>query len=345
MSVTASSRADLDQPLHALMFDAMAAKVVAAAAELRLADLLADGPRTSAELADRIGAHAPSLRRLLLALAGLGLVAQTDDDRFELTDMGGPLRADAPDSIRSLVEMLCGTEVWLAWGELVPSVLRGERGFERAHGMAVFEFYARHPEQSATFNAAMAEHTRDAAPGIVARADLSRFRTVMDIGGGDGTLMAEILRTHPELEGILFDLPQGLASAPGTLAAAGVDDRCRLTTGNAFEAVPAGADAYVLKLVLHDWDDDEATVILRNCRQAMAPDARLLILEQMVPERVTRDHAHTVLLDILMLLVPGGRERTEQEFRELLLGAGFNLTGFTEALPPYDYRVIEAAPA
>jgi O-methyltransferase domain/Dimerisation domain len=328
--------------IQQLPFGAMSAKIVYACAELGIADLLAGGSRTSAELARRTRAHGPSLRRLLRALAGLGVVAQVEHDRFELTELGTPLRSDAPGSVRRLVMMLCGPESGRTWDELVPSVRAGECAWERAHGMAWVEFYERYPEQAETFNRAMAEHTRDAAPGIIAAADFSRFDSVLDLGGGDGTLIAEILRAEPGLEGVLCDLPAGLEAAAGTLAAAGVADRCRVAPCDFFESVPDGADAYVMKQVLHDWDDGRAAAILRNTRAAMAPDARLLIVERTLPGLVGEADAQTLLIDILMLLNTGGRERTEQEFRCLLDATGFAEVTFGDAIPPFDYRVIEA---
>jgi hypothetical protein len=345
MSRTATHAEPIERsPLEEAVFGAMAGKVVAAAAEMGIADLLAEGPRTSAEIAEQTRAHRPSLRRLLRALAGLGVLVQTDRDRFHLTDLGRSLQTDAPNSIRALVTMLCSPELWRSWGELMPSVCSGERAFERANRISLFEFYERNPEASATFNTAMAQHSRDAAAAIIPAANLSRFDTVMDVGGGDGTLIAEILRAHRHLEGVLFDLPQGLESAARTLAAAGVADRCRTVGGDVFEGVPAGADAYLLKQVLHDWDDAQAGAILRSVRGAMTPDARLLILERMLPETVTAADTQTLLLDVLMLLVTGGKERTEQEFRSLLSEAGFRLATSTEPIPPFDYRVIEATP-
>jgi hypothetical protein len=327
-----------------MVFGFMPAKLVYAAAELEIADLLAERPRTSAELADATGTHRPSLLRLLRALAGLGVLAQTDEDRFELTELGTPLRDDAPDSARALVTMLCGPENWASWGELVPSVRTGRSGWERVHGMTWIEFYERHPEQSATFNRAMSEHTREAAPGILAAAGLARFDTVVDVGGGDGTLIAEALRAEPGLEGVLFDLPSGLAAAAATLAAAGVAERCRLVTGDFFASVPREADAYLLKHVLHDWDDDDAVAILRNVREAMAPEGRVLICERMLPELARPAEAQSLLVDVLMLVVTGGRERTEHEFRALLDAAGLWLSELSEPIAPFDYRLLEARP-
>jgi O-methyltransferase domain/Dimerisation domain len=330
-----------------IVFGAMAAKVLYAAAELRLADLLAEGVRTSEELAERTGTHGPSLRRLLRALAGMGCVTQTGPERFELAQLGQQLRADAPGSVRELVRMRLGPEFWRSWDELVASVRTGETGWVRTHGMPPYQFYERHPERSATFNAAMAQQTRAVAPAVIAAYDFSRFATVVDVGGGDGTLLAELLRAHPDLRGVLFDLPAGLAGAAGTLTAAGVADRCQVVPGDFFASVPEGGDAYAMKQVLHNWDDDRAVAVLRNCHRAMASTARLVVLERVLPDLVGVDdrQLEALLLDGQMLVVTGGRERTEQEFRSLLDAAGFTLTALTEPLPPYGYRVIEGTPA
>jgi orsellinic acid C2-O-methyltransferase len=331
-------------PLLDMVLGYMPAQVLFAAAELQVADHLAGGPRTSEELAAQTQADAPSLRRLLRALAGLGVVTQTGPDAFELTEVGGQLRAEAPDSVRGLVLLLSGPEIWQSWAELASSVRTGETAWDRVNGIPQFEFYQQHPEQSATFNAAMAELTRDVAPGVIAAYDFSRFATIMDVGGGDGTLLVEILRAEPHLKGTLFDLPAGLEGAAATLRAAGVADRCRVVPGDFFVSVPEGADAYLMKSVLHDWDDDRAVAILRNCRKAMAPGARLLIVERVLPEVVTAQDAETVLVDLTMLVANGGKERTERQFRDLLTRAAFTLTAITDP-HPLGFRVIEAVPA
>jgi hypothetical protein len=319
------------------LFGEMVAKIIYAAAELRIPDLLEERPRTCAELAERTGTRDQSLRRLLRALAGLGIVTQTDADRFELGELGDRLRADAPDSQRSLVTMRCGPEIWRSWDQLLPCLRSGTPGWELAHGMSWLDFYARNPEPAANFNRAMAEHTRDAAPGIVSAAELGRFHTVVDLGGGGGTLMAEALRANHDLQGVVFDLPLGLDSALAT-------ERCRVVAGDFFDSVPDGADAYLLKQVLHDWDDEACIDILRTIRAAVSPQARVLIVDRMLPEVVSDADTQTLLVDVLMMVVTGGRERTEAEFRRLLEAAGFQLTRVTEAIPPFDYRVIEGAP-
>jgi hypothetical protein len=217
--------------------------------------------------------------------------------------------------------MRLGPEFWRSWDELVASVRTGETGWERAHGMPLYQLYERLPEQSATFNAAMAQQTRAVAPAIIAAYDFSRFGTVVDVAG--------------------------LAGAAGTLTAAGVADRCQVVPGDFFASVPGGADAYAMKQILHNWDDERAIAVLRNCREAMAPTARLVVLERVLPELVSVDdrQSEALLLDIQMLVVAGGRERTEQEFRSLLDAAGITLTALTEPLPPHGYRVIEGTPA
>lgn len=329
-------------PLLELAFGYMPAQLIHAAAEIGLADALAGGPRPSAELAKETGTHAPSLYRLLRGLTGLGVVEQKERDLFALTAEGQRLRADAPDSIRALIRLFCGPAVWRTWGDLTGTLRTGEYAWERATGKTPFEFFETETELSTTFNAAMAEHTRDVAPGIIEAHDFGRYRTVADLGGGDGTLLAAIVRATPGLRGVLFDTPAGLAAAEGRLR--DVADRTEIIAGDFFESVPAGADAYVLKSVIHDWDDRKAAAILRTCRAAMSPDARMLILEQVMPELVTPETRGVVHNDLNMLVSTGGRERTGAEFRELLEDAGFGAVSLTGPLPPSAYHVIEATP-
>ncbi|MFC5753725.1 methyltransferase [Actinomadura rugatobispora] len=332
-------------PLLDLAYGFMPAQVLYAAAETGVADALAAGPRTGEDLAKETGTHAPSLRRLLRALASLGVVEQRDTDLFELTPLGAGLKSDDPGSVRGLVRLFCGPEVWNSWGDLVGTLRSGEPAWERVTGMTSFEFMAANEELAGTFNTAMAQHTRAVAPAVVENGDFGRFRTIADLGGGDGTLLAAILGAVPDASGILFDLPAGHAGAERTLNEAGVADRCRVVSGDFFESVPEGADAYVLKSVVHDWDDEKAAAILRRCREAMRPDARVLLVEFVMPEVVTPEDSGNVMSDINMLVVLRGRERTERDFRDLLGAAGFGLTAITGPLPPSGYRVIEAAPA
>ncbi|MEW2357006.1 methyltransferase [Spirillospora sp. NPDC029432] len=332
-------------PLLDLAFGYMPAQVVYAAAELRVGDALARGPRGAEDLAKETGTHAPSLRRLLRALASLGIVTQLDADLFELAPPGAGLRSDHPDSVVGLLRLYCGPEVWRSWGDLAETVRGGEPAWERLFGMSSFEFFDRDEELSKTFNSAMAEHTRNVAPAIIGGYDFRRFHMIADIGGGDGTLLAAILRAAPEARGVLFDLAGGLADAERTLGDAGVAGRCEIVTGDFFESVPEGADAYVLKSVIHDWDDERAAAILSACRRAMRPDARVLIVDFVMPPVVTPENAPNVMSDINMMVVLKGRERTEEEFRALLAAAGLRTAAVTPALPGSSYRIIEAVPA
>ncbi|GLW63425.1 methyltransferase [Actinomadura rubrobrunea] len=326
-----------------MAFGYMPAQILYAAVELRLADALADGPRTAEELAEETRAHAPSLHRLLRALTVLGAVRQVEPNRFALTEEGERLRPDAPGSICGLVALFCGPEVWRTWGDLVETVRTGEYAWERMTGMIPFEYFARNPEASATFNRAMAEDARNVAPALVRTHDFGRYRTIADIGGGNGTLMAAILRAVPGLRGVLFDLPAALEDAGRPLEEAGVADRCEAVSGDFFASVPEGADAYVLKSVIHDWDDEKAAAILRTCRAAMTPEARVLIVEPVLPPLVTPEYRRAIMSDVNMLVATGGRERTEAEFRDLLAAAGLRQVSISDLLEPTTYRIIEAA--
>ena len=329
-------------PLMDAMFGYMSAQLIYTAAETGVADALADGPGSSADVAKRTGAHAPSLHRLLRGLTGLGAVEQRGPDLFALTAEGRRLCADAPGSIRALVRLFCGPAVWRTWGDMAESIRTGEPAWERVTGMTSFEYFAAHTDLGETFNTAMAEHIRAVAPGIIEAHDFGRYRTVADLGGGDGTFLAAILRARPALRGVLFDLPAGLTAATDTLA--DVADRVEIVAGDFLASVPEGADAYLLKSVIHNWDDARAAAILRTCRAAMSPDARLILVEQVMPETVSPETQGVVRNDLNMLLTTGGRERTEAEFRELLHGAGFGEVSVTGPIPSSGYRLIEARP-
>lgn len=330
--------------LAELVLGYMPARIIHVSARLGLADLLADGPRGSADLAAATRTDPPSLHRLLRALAALDVVAEVEPGRFVLTPAGHQLRSAAPDSIRGLA-MLCATDqVWLSWGNLLHSVRTGGSAWELVSGMKPFDWMRTHPEDAEVFNAAMADQTRRIVPGLVRGFDYSRFRTIVDVGGGDGTVLAAILTAHPSPEGILYDLPSGAESAPGTLATAGVADRCRIVHGDFFEAVPPGADAYLLKSVIHDWPDDRAEAILRSCHRAMGDEATLLLVELLLPTRATPDARAVLMSDISMLVNPGGRERTEDEFRALLKSSGFDIHAVVTGLG-CGYCLIEARPS
>jgi hypothetical protein len=322
----------------------MATKIVSAAVELGIADILGEASLTIEEVIRKTGTHGPSLRRLLRALVGLGVVEENGPGHYALTEFGRLLRLDVPGSVGRLMMARCAPEFWRSWGELVGSIRTGQSGWALAHGMPWLDYYQDHPDQWAVFNAHMGQHTRDVAPGIIEAYDFARFQTIVDVGGGDGTLTAEILRAHPGLQGVVFDLPQVVSSAPAVLAEAGVGDRADTIAGDFFASVPEGADAYLMKFILHDWEDQRAIEILQNCRTAMPGNGRVLIVERVIPEPVTAADAQDLLYDIFMLVATGGKERTTSEYRALLSCAGLTLSGLTEPLPPFGYRMIEACP-
>lgn len=295
-----------------------------AAARLGVADYLTGGPRSTQELAERTGADEPSLYRLLRALASLGVFRETEPRTFELTPLAELLREGVPGSMRSAVIMLGDPEHYRAWGELEHSIQTGEPAFDHAFGMGVFEYFERHPQSAAVFDQAMTDLTD--AEGIAAAYDFSEVRTVVDIAGGHGSLLAAVLRLHPQLHGVLFDLPHVIQRAKergflgGELA-----ERARLESGSFFEAVPAGGDVYMMKHIIHDWDDEHCVRILESCRRVLPAAGRLLVLDTVVP--AGNDPHPSKLMDLNMLVMThGGRERTEEEFRALFSRAGFRLT-------------------
>ena len=309
-------------------------RAVYAAAELGIADLLADGPLTAAQLARATRAHEPSLYRVLRLLASLGVLTEHGNRLFGLTVLGERLRTDVPASMRSwamLVESLGGVR---SFGPIVETVRTGKPGLDIAYGVGLFEFLADHPELAQGFQAAMSERTEAFAPSVAAGYDFSQMRTLADIGGGKGTLLAAVLRAHGHLRGVLFDRPTVTAGAADVLAAADVADRCEIVGGDFFENVTAGADGYILANVLHDWDDARATEILGNCRRAMAADGRVLIVERLIADDPAA--ALPVLLsDLNMLVITGGRERTNAEYGDLLTGAGLKPGRVQPVAAPY----------
>jgi hypothetical protein len=329
-----------------MVYAFMPAQILGVAARLGIADQLADRRRTVAELAEATQTHPPSLHRLLRALTCIGVVAEPETDQFELAPGGQQLRADVRDSVRAAVLLFTSDEVWRSWGQLEYSVRTGKIAWDHVVGTSVFEFMAQHPDQSATFNAAMADRTRVVSPRIVSHYDFSRFDTVVDVGGGDGELISTILAATPGLHGILFDRPAGVMGAAATLREAGASDRCDVVTGDFFVAVPDGADAYLLKTVLHNWDDDQCIAILRNCRKAIRDNGKLLVIERMLPPRIESSAAgRVVFMDINMLVNTQGRERTEAEFRSLCTAAGFEPTDAVAVdQDPVGYRVLVGVP-
>jgi len=327
---------DLDRMIQGYRSTALVYIVV----KLGVADALAGGPRSAAELARDVGAHRDSLARILRALAAHGLFEETDGGRFALTAAGQRLRAGVPGSVRGAA-LLAGEEYLPAWRGLLHTARTGETAFDHVFHMSAWEHRSASPELNQAFNEMIASGAAWSAERAAAGYDFSRFRRVADVGGGTGAFLGHLLRREAALRGTLLDQPHVVAGAPAVLAGLGVTDRCEIVPGDFFRAVPEGADAYVLKNVLHDWDDERATEILRVCRRGMGREARLLVVESVLPSEIG-GAAGSVLSDIHMLAVDGGRERDEASYRGLFERAGLALTR-TVALAR-ELSLLEARP-
>ena len=293
------------------------------AAKLKLADLLKSGAKTADTLASATQTHPRALYRLLRALASVGVFAEDDMTRFSLTPMAECLRSDVPGSLWAMA-VAAGDLFYKPWGELNYSVQTGKPGFEKVYGEPTFDFLAEHPEQGQLFDQTMeAVHGRETAAMLDAY-DLTEVQVLADIGGGNGSVLGGVLRKYPKLHGILFDLPGVAERTRANLQAAGLSERCRVVAGSFFEFVPTGADAYLLRHIIHDWDDEKSTAILKNVHRAMGQDGKLLVVESVIPPG--NEPSFGKLLDLAMLVIPGGQERTDGEFRKLYATAGFRLT-------------------
>jgi hypothetical protein len=330
--------------LIGLLFGFFPAQVMQTLARLGVPDLLGAEPRPLDALADETGTQPEPLYRLLRAATGLGLIEPCPDGRYALTPGGELLRSGVPGSVGNLAQLFCGDVVWQAWGELEWSVRTGTPALEKITGMSTFEHMATDPVMTAIFTEAMAEGTRSAAPGIAASCDLTGIGTLVDVGGGNGTLIAAFLTAVPELRGILFDTADGLGDHAVTLA--GVADRCEALAGDFFAEVPT-ADGYVCKSVIHDWDDDRAGAVLGRIRAAMPAHGVLFLVEPVVAEEAAglAGQSGVLMSDLNMLVCTGGKERTEAEFAALLGAAGLRLADVTRVPPPSGYSVLRAVPA
>jgi hypothetical protein len=301
---------------------------LALAAQLGIADRVAQRPQRSEELARVTGMQAAALYRLLRALASVGVFEEDAEGRFRVTPLAELLRADVPGSLRDFAVMLGQEWHWRAWGDLPHGVQAGQSAFEHLYGMTNFAYWAQHPEAQTIFDTAMTSRGAEQDAAILASYDFAGIDTLVDVGGGRGSLLAAVLNAHPGMRGVLVDRPEVVPGATQYLAEAGLNGRSAVAVCDFFAAVPGGGDAYVLKSVLHDWDDERALTILRNCRRAMPNHGRLLVVEWVIPPGNTPSFGK--LLDLLMLVwTPGGKERTVDEFRALLAAAGFELTGIT----------------
>lgn len=321
----------------------MATRVVGAATSLGIMDLIGDGEREYAEIADAAGSFPDAMRRLLRTLAALQLLTETQPGRFRLTTAGTLLRTDQPGSMHAFVSMCTDATMMDAWGDLETAVSTGRNVFEWVFGTDFFGHLADNPALSEQFNTAMRQGTRVTSRVLPTVYGFGRFGTVADIGGGDGTLLASVLAAHPHLRGAVCDSAEGLTGADQVLSDADVADRCERRECDFFQEVPAGFDAYLLKSILHDWDDSQAHLILRNCHAAMGDKGRLLIVEPVLPTVATPTAELAYLSDLNMLVNLGGRERTLSEFTDLCAEAGFKLTDVI-SLAPARFSLIEAVP-
>lgn len=309
------------QQLMRLMIGGWMTQAAYVAAELGVADLLTKGPRTAEELAEQTETHADSLYRVLRALASIGLFCEDAEGRFSLTPLADCLRSDSPESLRSFARM-SGAELYQSWGKLLYSVQTGEQGFRKQFGVPFFEYMTAHPERHAIYDGAMMIHGIAETEPMLEAYDFSGFETVVDVGGGNGRMLAAILQRHPGLQGILFDLPGVVDRSRTIVSGLGLSDRCTMVGGDFFRSVPA-ADAYVLRHIVHDWEDDDAVAILRNCCEAMNPKGRVLVVETVIPP--LNEACFGKWLDLMMLIV-GGRERTEAQYRRIFSEAGLKVS-------------------
>jgi hypothetical protein len=299
-------------------------QAIAVSAELGIADLLKEGTKTAAQIARSANASEDGVYRLLRALASVGLFAETRNRAFRLTPLGKLLCTDSPQALGAYARFVGHDSTWRPWGELGHSVLTGEPAFDRVFSMPIFEYFGKMPEAAAVFDAAMTAISTWESEAVVAAYDFSGIGTLVDVAGGHGLMIKTILKANRKLRGILFDLPHVTAGAAKLLQNGGVANRCQVVSGDFFTSVPEGGDAYILKHVIHDWDDQRAIQILRNCRNAMRRGGKVLIVDSVIP---SGNAAHFgKLLDLEMLaLTPRGRERTQAEFRDLLKRSGFKL--------------------
>lgn len=313
-------------------------------ATLGIADLLKLGPRDADDLARTAGAHADTLCRVMRFLSGVGIFREVEPRRFALTPLGAGLRTDIPNTVDVWAKLLPGEAIWDAWGDLLHSVRTGETTFDHAHGRDFFGYMTEHPTFAAMFNAAMTSDVARLGAAITEGYDFSPITRLVDVGGGHGLQLATILRANPTMRGVLFDRPSAVEGARPILEAAGVLDRCEIVGGDFFQAVPQGGDAYIMRQIIHDWDDARSVTILRHCREALAtPAGRVLIVEKRVPDD-NRRALRTLNMDMEMLVLTGGRERTEAEYGALFAAAGCRLARVVPLVSTTDYCVFEGTP-
>ncbi|GAA0418815.1 methyltransferase [Streptomyces luteireticuli] len=329
-----------------LIWGKMISSLLSSTLRLGIPDVLGDEARGAAEVAERCGTLPDTTLRLLRALAGLELLAEERPGVFRLTPAGALLRTDNPEGMSTLVHLYTDSVIVGPWEQLDHSLRTGLPSFDEVFGHDYFTHLKENPGLSADFNRAMGQSTRLTAEVVPSCYDFSRFHTVVDMGGGDGTLIAGILGEHPGLNGVIYDTPEGLAQATTLLERAGVADRCTLETGDFFASAPKGGDLYLLKSILHDWNDSQCHAILSGIRRVIPDGGRVLAIDPVLADVVdpATVRVHHYLSDLNMLVNAGGRERTQQDFRELFADAGFGLASVTPLPEPSPLSLIEATP-
>jgi SAM-dependent methyltransferase len=314
---------------------------VGAVARFGIADQIADQPKTGQEIAKAVGANADAILRLMRALASIGVFRQVEGGRFGLTPLGETLRSDVPGSVRDFAIAEVDQAHWQPWGRMHESIKTGRPVSKAALGMEVWEWYAQNPHDEIAFSSAMGNLAQMVAGDLPRLVDFSDVQRVVDVGGAHGVLLASILRANPKVRGILFDLPHVIETAKPVIKAQGLDGRCELVGGDFFKQIPDGADVHILKHIIHDWDDERASLILRNCHRALRPNGRIVLVEMIIPADNSPSPAQFIDLNMLVLL--GGRERSEAEYETLLRSAGFKTPRLIPTGSPF--FIIEAEPA
>lgn len=319
--------------LMQMLFGFAASRAIGVSAELRIADLLKDGAKTAEELADQTGVHARSLYRVLRACASIGVYSEDSENRFSLTPLAEPLLSDAPGSLRAFAEMIACDWQFQTWAELPYSVKTGKPSFDKVFNMSSFDFFWSNEKAGRVFNDAMTSNSAFSSVAVVNAYDFSSISKLVDVGGGHGFLLASILAKYANVKGVLYDTPAIVAEAEKLLKEHGVADRCETVGGDFFETVPPGGDVYIMKHIIHDWNDEQCITLLQNCRQAMTEGGKVLVVEMVVPEG--NEPSLAKFLDLQMLQFLPGCERTEKEFEEVFDKAGLKLTRIIPTMSPF----------
>jgi hypothetical protein len=343
--VNDSRQADTSAPPEAVLTQmitgSLGSQAIYVAAKLGIADLLVDGPKSVHYLARTADADAPSLYRVMRALASFGVFSERSDRVFELNPTAEFLRSDSPCSLRDLAIFFGEDWHWKVWGQTLYSVRTGLPAWSEVHGQEVFPYFAANKEAAKIFDRAMTSISNLAIAAVTEAYDFSDIETLVDIAGGHGRLLTAILEANPSVKGTLFDLPRVIEGAKESEAVQAAGSRLKLTMGDFFVGVPADADAYMMKHIIHDWDDERARTILANIANVMKPNGRVLLIEAVITPANQQDFSK--LLDIEMLVSPGGKERTAAEYQELFASAGLQLQRIVPTNSPFS--VIEAVKA